>query len=102
MQLHWLNDHTIVSLSRHRLHFWAVSYEAKSRRYNIIRDQLHKCSEQDILSCVASAAYPQIWLNMRNRRVVLLNPLNGQVSAVFSCLAYGVRAMAECPNDMNK
>ncbi|EDW08234.1 protein rigor mortis [Drosophila mojavensis] len=101
-QLYWLNDHTIVSLSRNNLCFWAVSYEAKSRRYKITRDQLHKCSEQDIICCVASAAYPQIWLNMRNRRVLLLNPLTGQVNAVYGCLAYGVRAMSECPNDMNK
>ncbi|TDG50726.1 hypothetical protein AWZ03_002715 [Drosophila navojoa] len=101
-QLYWLNDHTIVSMSRNRLHFWAVSCEAKSRRFKITRDQLHKCAEQDIMTCVASAAYPQIWLNTRNRRILLLNPLNGQVSAVYGCLAYGVRAMSECPNDMNK
>lgn len=79
-----------------------MSFEAQSHRYKITRDQLHKCSEQDIMSCVASATYPQIWLNMRNRRVLLLNPLNGQVSTSYGCLAYGVRAMSECPNDMNK
>ncbi|EDW58868.1 gem-associated protein 5 [Drosophila virilis] len=101
-QVHWLNDHTIVSLSRQQLFFWAVAYDAKTRHYKIHKDQLHKSSLQDIISCVVSAAYPHIWLGLRNRRVVILNPLNGQVDAVYGCLAFGVRAIAECPDDMNK
>ncbi|EDW02428.1 GH19896 [Drosophila grimshawi] len=102
-EVHWLNDQTIVSQNRQQLFFWSFEYDSKSHRYKIQKDQLHRSASQEIATCAVKCAdLPQIWLTMRNRQVGILNPLSGQLSATYGCLAFGVRAIAECPDDMNK
>lgn len=74
------------------------------RRYKMHKDQVNKSSLQDIVTFAPSsvAGNEQIWVCCRNRRVGLMSPLSGQLTASYGCLSFGNRAIAECPDDMNK
>ncbi|XP_052840354.1 LOW QUALITY PROTEIN: protein rigor mortis [Drosophila gunungcola] len=100
--VYWLNDQVIVSLSRHQLFFWSLEFERKMLRYKISRDRAHSCQLQDIVSFSCDPSKEMIWLCRNNRQIGMMNPLTGQVSAFYGTVAFGVRAMAECPDDMNK
>lgn len=102
-EVHWLNDRTIVTLSRNQLFYWTLDYDTKMRRYKMYKDQVNK-SLQDIVTFAPSAAASneQIWVCCRNRRVGVMSPLTGQLNASYGCLSFGNRAIAECPDDMNK
>ncbi|XP_016930052.3 gem-associated protein 5 [Drosophila suzukii] len=100
--VYWLNDQVIVSLSRHQLFFWSLEFERKMLRYKISKDKAHSCHLQDIVSFSCDSSKEMIWLCRNNRQIGMMNPQSGQVSAFYGTVAFGVRAMAECPDDMNK
>ncbi|KAH8260985.1 hypothetical protein KR044_001584 [Drosophila immigrans] len=100
--VHWLNDNSIVSLGRQQLVYWSLDFEPKQRRYKLQKDHVNKCTVQEIITIAPIAGSNNIWMSMRNRRVGILNPQTGLLSAVYGTLAFGVRAIAECPDDMNK
>ncbi|ALC41420.1 rig [Drosophila busckii] len=101
-QVHWLSDQSIVCLSRQQLVFYMLEYDCKTHRYKIQKDQKLKCVAQDILTMSANTANQHIWLNLASRRVCSMNPRTGQFITLYGCLPLGVRAIAECPDDMNK
>lgn len=101
-EVYWLNDRTIVTLSRNQLFYWTLKYDTKMGRYKMHKDQVNKCSLQDIVTFAPSAARSEIWVCTRNRRVGIVNPLSGQLMASYGCLSFGIRAIAECSDDMNK
>ncbi|XP_022228177.2 protein rigor mortis [Drosophila obscura] len=98
----WLNDRTIVSLGRHQLSFWSLVYDRKVLRYKISKDNAHKCGTKDILSVASTCSNRQLWVCKTNRTTGLMDPLTGLTTSHYSSLAFGVRAMVECPDDMNK
>ncbi|XP_060660494.1 LOW QUALITY PROTEIN: protein rigor mortis [Drosophila nasuta] len=101
-EVHWLNDNIIVSLCRQQLVYWTLDFEPKQQRYKLHKDHVNKSSVQDIVTIAPIANSNSIWMSMRNRRVGILNPKTGLLSAVYGTLAFGVRAIAECPDDLNK
>ncbi|XP_017146579.1 protein rigor mortis [Drosophila miranda] len=98
----WLNDRTIVSLGRHQLSFWSLVYDRKMLRYKINKDKQHKCGTKDILSFATKCSKQQLWVCRNNRTTGLMDPLTGHIITNYSSLVFGVRAMVECPDDMNK
>ncbi|XP_039479963.1 protein rigor mortis [Drosophila santomea] len=100
--VYWLNDQVIVSLSRHQLFFWSVEFDRKMLRYKISKDKSHSCHLQDIVSFACDSSKEMIWLCRNNRQIGMMNPQTGRVAAFYGTVAFGVRAMAECPDDMNK
>ncbi|BFG06122.1 protein rigor mortis [Drosophila madeirensis] len=98
----WLNDRTIVSLGRHQLSFWSLVYDRKVLRYKISKDNAHKCATKDILSVASNSSKQQLWVCKTNRTTELMDPLTGHTISNYSSLVFGVRAMVECPDDMNK
>ncbi|KAH8371286.1 hypothetical protein KR093_006792 [Drosophila rubida] len=100
--VHWLSDNIIVSLGRHQLVYWLLDFDSKQRRYKLQKDHINKCTVQDIITIAPIANNDSIWMTMRNRRVGILSPKTGVLYAVYGTLAFGVRAIAECPDDMNK
>ncbi|KAH8373016.1 hypothetical protein KR009_010268 [Drosophila setifemur] len=100
--VYWLNDRSIVTLSRNQLFFWALEYEQKLLRYKISKDRSQSCHLQEIATIACHSSQQEIWLCSNNREIIRLNPLIGKTSACYGTLAFGVRAMVECPHDMNK
>ncbi|KAH8257917.1 hypothetical protein KR038_002991 [Drosophila bunnanda] len=98
----WLSSDTIVTLSRNQLFFWSLEFDRKMLRYKIIKDRVHSCQEQDIFTFACLANKKEIWLCKNNRQVVTIKPQTGKVTATYGTVSLGVRAMAECPDDMNK
>ncbi|KAH8301726.1 hypothetical protein KR059_010024 [Drosophila kikkawai] len=98
----WLSGDTIVSLSRNQLFFWSLEFDRKMLRYKISKDRVHSCREQDIFTFACHPNKKEIWLCKNNRQIVTMKPQTGQVSATYGTVHLGVRAMAECPDDMNK
>ncbi|XP_034477563.1 protein rigor mortis isoform X1 [Drosophila innubila] len=99
--VHWLNDNTVVCLSRQQLVYWSVDFDPKTRRYKLQKSLGYKNTPQDIVT-FAPSADNKLWLCMRNRRVGTLDSKTGQLTAIYGCLSFGIRAIAECPDDMNK
>ncbi|XP_017073187.1 protein rigor mortis [Drosophila eugracilis] len=100
--VYWLNDRVIVSMSRHQLFFWSLEFERKMLRYKISKDKGHSCHLQDIVSFSCDSSKEMIWLCRNNRQIGMMNPQTGRFGAFYGTVAFGVRAMAECPDDMNK
>lgn len=100
--VYWLNNHVIVSLSRHQLFFWSVEFERKMLRYKITKDKSHSCHLQEIVSFACDSSKEMIWLCRNNRQIGMMNPKTGRMADFYGTVAFGVRAMAECPDDMNK
>lgn len=100
--VHWLNERTIVSISRNQLFFWTLEYERRMLRYKINRDRNYFCNLQDIAMVACPPNHQEIWLCRNNRQIEWFNAKTGKASASYGTVAFGVRAMAECPDDMNK
>ncbi|KAH8279309.1 hypothetical protein KR026_006088 [Drosophila bipectinata] len=100
--VHWLNERTIVSVSRNQLFFWTLEYDRKMLRYKINRDKACCSNLNDIAMIACPPSQPEIWVCRNNRQIGRLNVKTGQVSSTYGTVAFGVRAMAECPDDMNK
>ncbi|KAH8290425.1 hypothetical protein KR054_002817 [Drosophila jambulina] len=98
----WLSSDTIVTLSRNQLFFWSLEFDRKMLRYKVNRDRVHSCKEQDVFTFACQPNNKEIWLCKNNRQIVTMKPQTGQVSATYGTVSLGVRAMAECPDDMNK
>ncbi|KAL7735096.1 hypothetical protein ACLKA6_002061 [Drosophila palustris] len=99
--VYWLNDNTVVCLSRQQLVYWSIDFDPKMRRYKLQKNLGYKNTPQEIITFAPSAEH-KIWLCMRNRRVGAFDSKTGQLTAIYGCLAFGIRAIAECPDDMNK
>ncbi|KAH8253018.1 hypothetical protein KR032_003203 [Drosophila birchii] len=98
----WLGSDTIVTLSRNQLFFWSLDFDRKMLRYKIGKDRAHSCQEQDIFTFACLPNKKEIWLCKNNRQIVTIKPQTGKVSATYGTVSLGVRAIAECPDDMNK
>lgn len=92
----------MVTLSHAHLFFWSLEYDRKMLRYRIGKDRAHSCQQQDILAFACHPSKKEIWLCKSNRQIVAMKPQTGQLSETYGTVAFGVRAMAECPDDMNK
>ncbi|KAH8280474.1 hypothetical protein KR018_007934 [Drosophila ironensis] len=98
----WLNDATIVSMSRNQLFFWSLEYEHRMLRYKISKDKQYKCLNTDVTDFACQPKQEAIWLCRNTRRICSLDPRTGNLRASYGTVAFGVRAMSECPDDMNK
>ncbi|XP_030379613.1 protein rigor mortis [Scaptodrosophila lebanonensis] len=97
----WLHDNAIVSLSKNQLLFWSLEIDGQSKRYKIIKSNLPKCYLSDIISFGVCPITQQIWLCVREC-VNLYNVVTSELSLNYNCVSFAVRAIAECPDDVNK
>ncbi|XP_068146826.1 LOW QUALITY PROTEIN: protein rigor mortis [Drosophila tropicalis] len=98
----WLNDSTIVTMSHSQLFYWSLIYDEKLLRYKIAKSHDRMCYQRDIIAFSCSPIKGQIWICMTTRTIALMDSGNGLLTDTFGTVAFGVRALAECPEDMNK
>jgi len=71
------------------------------RNNKVFKNYEYKSTQPEITTFAISSD-SKIWLSMKNRRIGSLNPQTGNLTALYGCLSFGIRAIAECPDDMNK
>uniref|UniRef100_B4MQ57 GK21827 n=2 Tax=Drosophila willistoni TaxID=7260 RepID=B4MQ57_DROWI len=98
----WLNDNTIVTMGRNQLFYWSLIYDEKLLRYKIAKSHDYMCYQRDITAFSCSPINGQIWIYMSSRTIANINSANGLITDTIGTVAFGVRALAECPEDMNK